>query len=73
MEDIFGAFGDLQKAAEILDNIAPITNKLSTASFLSLVSMLLEEHCKANELDILETVDKVQTAVKGVNAMFGAY
>lgn len=79
MENDFGAFafldglGDLMKAADILGDIAPTTNSLSTHAFLSLVCMLLEEHCKANDLAIFDAVDKISSAVKMVNDACGAY
>jgi len=75
-EDIrafFEGLEDLAKAADILGDIAPATNSLDTAAFLSLVCMLIEEHCKANELDIFETVNSISSAVKSVNEVFGAY
>lgn len=57
----------------LLREIAPITNTLTMPGIGSLIGMLMEEWCKANDENIIEFVNDLQEVVGQVQDEFGKY
>ena len=58
---------------QLLGEIAPITNALTKPAIGSLIGMLMEEWCKANDENIIEFVDDLQEVVGEVQNECGKY
>ena len=57
----------------LLGKIAPITNTLTRPAIGSLIGMLMEEWCKANDENIIEFVNDLQKVVGEVQNECGKY
>lgn len=57
----------------LLGEIAPITNTLTRSAIGSLIGMLMEEWCKANDENIIEFVNDLQKVVGEVQKECGKY
>ena len=71
MEIIY--FEQLMTMQDIIDELMERTNNLDTSVALSGFMMLIEEYCKANHLNMVETFGYLNETCKAVNAELGAY
>lgn len=58
---------------QLLGEIAPITNTLTMPGIGSLIGMLMEEWCKANDENIIELVNDLREVVSEVQEECGKY
>lgn len=63
----------INEMQEIITEIMERTNKMTKAMALSGFMMLMEEYCKANHLNMVETFDYMNETCKAVNAELGVY
>lgn len=72
-ENIKVDFENLSKVLDIINDIMEKTKGFSSLAFESMWCMVLEEYCKARELDILEVVNSLHNGVIEVNKELGKY
>lgn len=66
-------FDELMEMQDILNDVIKRTNSFQKATVLAGFMMMLEEWCKANHEDMVETFEMLNETCKAVNAEFGAY
>ena len=49
------------------------TNMMTKREFKTFYSILAEEYCKSNNLDIMEFISEVEGEIKAVNDKYGKY
>lgn len=64
---------EIMTVYQLLGEIAPITNALVKPAMGSLLCMLMEEWCRANDENIIEFVNDLQEVVGQVQDEFGKY
>ena len=66
-------FDELMEMQNILNDVIKKTNSFQKGTVLAGFMMMLEEWCKANHEDMVETFDLLNETCKAVNAELGAY
>ena len=64
---------DVMKTIELLEKLKPITNEFDLPQIGSLICMLMEEWCKANNENIVEFVNNISDIVGEVQEACGKY
>lgn len=64
---------EIMTVYRLLGKIAPITNTLTRPAIGSLIGMLTEEWCKANDENIIEFVNDLQEVVDEVQEECSKY
>lgn len=64
---------DFIDTSELLEDIHQKTNKLDDWRFEALICMLIEEYCKANDMDVIEMGNEIATAIREINEAYGRY
>lgn len=64
---------EIMTVYQLLGEIAPITNTLTMPGIGSLIGMLMEEWCKANDENIIELVNDLREVVSEVQEECGKY
>ena len=72
-EEFYKMQEELSEMQEIINYLMEKSNHLSQTTMLSGFMMLMEEYCKANKMDMVETFEMLNTACKTVNEKLGAY
>ena len=70
MNDYFAQFETMQN---IINEIMERTNKMDKSVAMAGFMMLMEEYCRANHLNMVETFEELNGICKQVNAELGAY
>lgn len=66
-------FAQLKTMQDIITELMEKTNKLHPSVALAGFMMLIEEYCRANHLDMVETFSNLVSSCKAVNEELGAY
>ena len=66
-------YEELMIMQDVINEMMEKSNSLSQATMLAGFMMLMEEYCRANKLDMVETFDQLNETCKAVNAELGAY
>ena len=61
------------QAYELLNDIKGKTNALDEVCFGTIICMLMEEWCKANDSDVVEFSNEIAGLIKEVNEEEGRY
>ena len=72
-EEFYKMQEELIEMQEIINYLMEKSNHLSQTTMLSGFMMLMEEYCKANKMDMVETFEELNTVCKSVNEELGAY
>ena len=73
MTDFFAHLEQLEQMQGIICEIMERTNKMNSNVALAGFMMLIEEYCRANHLDMVETFGQLNEACIAVNEELGAY
>ena len=66
-------FKQLETMQNIINELMEKTNKMLPNVALAGFMMLIEEYCRANHLDMVETFNNLVSSCKAVNEELGAY
>lgn len=66
-------FAQLETMQNIINEFMEKTNKMDTSVALAGFMMLIEEYCRANHLDMVETFGQLNETCIAVNEELGAY
>lgn len=66
-------FEELLEMQNVICEIMEKTNKFGRATMLAGFMMLMEEWCRANHENMVETFEELNETCKAVNAELGAY
>lgn len=72
-EEFYKMQEELIEMQEIINYLMEKSNHLSQTTMLSGFMTLMEEYCKANKMDMVETFEELNTVCKSVNEKLGAY
>jgi len=50
-----------------------ITRKMDIVAFETFLCMIAEEYCRANDIDVKELIDEVESSIYAINDEFGKY
>lgn len=64
---------EIKTVYELLEKMIPITNQFDMPQIGSLLCMLMEEWCRANDENIIEFVNDLQEVVGQVQDELGKY
>lgn len=70
MNNYFEQLNEMQK---IINELMERTNKMDSSVALAGFMMLIEEYCRANHLDMVETFGQLNETCIAVNKELGAY
>lgn len=63
----------LNEMQKIINELMERTNKMNSSVALAGFMMLIEEYCRANHLDMVETFENLVSTCRAVNEELGAY
>ena len=63
----------MMKAAKFINETMKFWGRLDEAIFRALISMMLEEYCRVNDLDVVEFSNMINEKIKEVNDKLGKY
>ena len=72
-EEFYKMQEELSEMQEIINYLMEKSNHLSQTVMLSGFMMLMEEYCRANHLNMVETFEELNGICKQVNVELGAY
>ena len=72
-EEFYKMQEELSEMQEIINYLMEKSNHLSQTTMFSGFMMLMEEYCRANHLNMVETFTMLHDACIGVNEELGAY